>query len=110
MTILRKIPLKQFAQDQSTNSVSSHALRLVAGLGEMPRQLVTRFGETIDVRNRGALRMSRFAGSNIEPKDAPAVVRLWTADQCRELTSHQARAIAAQLLAAATLADSQNNH
>ncbi|MES2932552.1 MAG: hypothetical protein V4805_03585 [Pseudomonadota bacterium] len=102
--------MKHLTQNQASNALATHALRLVADLGELPRQLITRFGETIDVRNRGALRMSRFAGSNSEPKDAPAVVRLWTADQCRELTSHQARAIAAQLLAAATLADSQNNH
>jgi hypothetical protein len=72
--------------------------------------LITRFGDTIDVRNRGTLKVSRFAGSHAETQDAPAVVRIWTDDQCREITSHQARALAAQLLAAATLADAQNNH
>ena len=72
--------------------------------------ILTRFGEAVDVRRRGALRMGRFAGSQTRTEDAPAVVRIWTADQCRELTAHQARGLAAQLLAAATLADSQNNH
>lgn len=72
--------------------------------------ILTRFGEAVDVRRRGALRMARFAGSHSRTEDAPAVVRLWTSDQCRELTAHQARGLAAQLLAAAMLADSQNNH
>jgi hypothetical protein len=72
--------------------------------------LVTRFGETIDVRNRGTLKVGRFAGSHSQTQDAPAVVRIWTDDQCREFTSHQARALAAQLQAAATLVDAQNSH
>lgn len=74
------------------------------------KPLVTRFGELIDVRNRGALRVGRFAGSQTQTQDAPAVVRLWNDDQCRELTIHQARALAAQLLAAASLAELQNSH
>ena len=41
---------------------------------------------------------------------APAVVRLWVDDQCHELSAHEARAMAAQLLAAAALADKQNGH
>jgi hypothetical protein len=72
--------------------------------------LITRFGETIDVRNRGTLKVGRFAGSHAQSQDAPAVIRVWNDDQCRELTSHQARALAAQLLAAATLVDAQNSH
>lgn len=65
--------------------------------------LVTRFGETVDVRNRGTLRAAKSA-------IAPAVVRLWHDDQCREMNSHEARALAAQLIAAANLADVQNGH
>ncbi len=65
--------------------------------------LVTRFGEVVDVRNRGTLRAAKSA-------IAPAVVRLWHDDQCREMNSHEARALAAQLIAAANLADVQNGH
>jgi len=72
--------------------------------------LITRFGDTVDVRNRGTLKVARFAGSHAQTQDAPAVVRIWTDEQCRELTSSQARGLAAQLLAAASLADAQNNH
>lgn len=72
---------------------------------------VTRFGDTVDVRNRGALRMSRFAGAQMRtPQEAPAVVRLWMEQHCHELTAHAARALAAQLQAAAALADQQNGH
>jgi len=72
---------------------------------------VTRFGEAVDVRKRGALRMSRFAGSQMHATEAaPAVVRLWTDDQCQELSAHDARALAEQLLAAAAFADTQNGH
>lgn len=72
--------------------------------------LITRFGDVVDVRNRGTLRVGRFAGDHVETRDAPAVVRMWTDEQCRELSSHQARALAAQLLEAANLADLQNSH
>lgn len=72
--------------------------------------ILTRFGDAVDVRRRGALRLSRFAGTQPRTEELPAVVRIWMADQCRELTTHQARALAEQLLAAATLADSQNCH
>jgi hypothetical protein len=65
--------------------------------------LITRFGEAVDVRNRGTLRAAKSA---VEP----AVVRLWHDDQCREMSSHEARALAAQLIAAANLADVQNGH
>lgn len=83
-------------------------LQLASSVAEQRMPLITRFGNSVDVRNRGALRMSRFAGSQAEAQLAPAVVRLWTAEQCHEFSAHQARGIAAQLLAAADLADSQN--
>jgi hypothetical protein len=86
------------------------ALRLAAAAPEERKSLITRFGESVDVRNRGTLRMSRFAGSQTQSQAAPAVVRLWIAEQCHEFSAHQARGMAAQLLAAAALADSQNNH
>lgn len=86
------------------------ALRLAVAATEERKPLVTRFGESVDVRNRGTLRMGRFAGSQAQTQAAPAVVRLWIAEQCHEFSAHQARGMAAQLLAAAALADSQNNH
>ena len=78
--------------------------------------LVTRFGSRVDVRNRGAVRIRRLAGgAGIGGADeqgaaslAPAVVRLWHADCCDELTIAEARALAAQLMEAAALADGQN--
>jgi hypothetical protein len=72
--------------------------------------ILTRFGDAVDVRRRGALRISRFAGTRPRTVDVPAVVRIWLADQCKELTAHQARALAAQLLAAASLVETQNCH
>ena len=83
-------------------------LRLASGIAEPRMPLTTRFGKSVDVRNRGALRMSRFAGSQTQAQLAPAVVRFWTAEECHEFSPHEARGIAAQLLAAADLADSQN--
>ena len=74
------------------------------------RALVTRFGDEIDVRNRGALKVGRIADGRNQVQDAPAVVRIWSDDQCRELSAQQARVLAAQLLAAADLADAQNSH
>ncbi|MBS0309211.1 MAG: hypothetical protein JSS58_09590 [Proteobacteria bacterium] len=82
----------------------------VSSESDARRSLTTRFGESIDVRNRGALRVARFAGSQMQTQDAPAVVRLWTDEHFRELSTHQARALAAQLLAAASLAELQNSH
>jgi hypothetical protein len=78
--------------------------------GPERKLLVTRFGDAIDVRNRGTLKVTRLAGSQAQVHDAPAVVRLWTNQQCRELTAHQARMLAEQLLAAASLAELQNGH
>lgn len=75
------------------------------------RPPVTRFGDAVDVRNRGALRIRRFAGGQMRASDeAPAVIRLWMEQQCHELSAHEARALAEQLLAAAALADQQNGH
>jgi hypothetical protein len=70
----------------------------------------TQFGNIVDVRNRGALRVSRFAGNRAAHEYAPAVVRMWSGDTCRELTIDQARALAAQLLEAARYAELQNTH
>lgn len=70
--------------------------------------LVRRFGDTVDVRNRGALRMLRLAGRQAPAADAPAVVRVWHGDACRELSVHDARALAAQLVEAASYAEQQN--
>lgn len=83
---------------------------LTGAAAKAPASLVTRFGESVDVRNRGTLRISSFAGSQAQTQSAPAVVRLWIAEKCHELSAHQARGMAAQLLAAAALTDSQNNH
>jgi len=74
------------------------------------KSLVTRFGDAVDVRNRGALRISRIVGAQHNRQESPAVVRLWTEEQVHELSAHKARALAAQLLAAAALTDQQNGH
>lgn len=73
-------------------------------------RLITRFGDMVDVRNRGVVRIGRFAGTGASPQHAPAVVRLWHAEHCKEMSAHEARAFAEQLMAAAALADSQNHH
>jgi hypothetical protein len=83
----------------STVLTPSPARRIAAAASS----LVTRFGEAVDVRHRGTLRAAK---SSVEP----AVVRLWHDDQCREMRSQDARALAAQLIAAANLADVQNGH
>lgn len=76
---------------------------------DRPRSaLVRRFGHTVDVRNRGALRMLRLAGGQAPAANAPAVVRVWHGDACRELSVHDARALAAQLMEAASYAEQQN--
>ena len=71
--------------------------------------LTRRFGDTVDVRNRGALRVMRLVGIQAPGRDTPAVVRLWHGDNCRELSVHDARSLAAQLLEAAACAEQQNN-
>ncbi len=78
-----------------------------AGSQPLARQ-ITRFGDLVDVRNRGAVQIRRFAGNQLQDQQAPAVVRVWHAEQCRELSTNEARAFAAQLIAAAALAESQN--
>jgi hypothetical protein len=100
----------QYRVQQAPSGQSARALRLVGADAEDGAPILTRFGELVDVRRRGALRMGRFAGTQTRTVAAPAVVRLWNDDQCRELSAHQARTLAAQLLAAATLVDAQNQH
>ncbi len=70
--------------------------------------VVQRFGTQIDVRNRGALRLGPSMRSVVCKSEQPAVVRIWYGEQCRELSAHEARALAAQLTAAAAYADQQN--
>lgn len=71
--------------------------------------VLTAFGDLVDVRKRGALRIMRMAGQHQGRElDTPAVVRLWHEEQCRELTAGQARALANQLLEAADMVDGQN--
>jgi|GEM_PF-6619579 len=72
------------------------------------RPVSTRFGDMVDVRNRGTLRLARMVGIQIPGKEAPAVVRLWQGDHCRELSIGEARALAEQLLEAARFAEQQN--
>lgn len=72
------------------------------------RPVSTRFGDMVDVRNRGALRLAKMVGIQIPDKEAPAVVRLWQGDHCRELSINEARALAEQLLDAACFAEQQN--
>lgn len=91
----------------SAEHVSS---KVVEAYAEARQPLTTRFGDCIDVRNRGALKIGRFAGSQVQTQDAPAVVRLWNDERFRELTTHQARVLAAQLLEAASLVERQNSH
>jgi uncharacterized caspase-like protein len=102
------------AMHHPSQALQSQPLQLIAAAEKVSpenrKPLVTRFGDAVDVRNRGALRISRLAGSQMRMHDTPAVVRLWTDEQCHELSAHNARALAAQLLAAAALADTQNGH
>jgi hypothetical protein len=93
-----------YAATQSTSLKEERAAT------ENHEPILTRFGDSVDVRRRGALRLSRFAGTQPRTENLPAVVRIWLADQCKELTPNQARALAEQLQAAAALADSQNCH
>ena len=69
---------------------------------------ICRFGAQIDVRKRGALRLGPSARGESAKREQPAVVRIWNGEDCRELTAHEARALAAQLAAAAQFADEQN--
>ncbi len=69
----------------------------------------TRFGDMVDVRSRGALRVMRLVGIQTPDSDTPAVVRLWSGETCRELSINQTRALAAQLIEAAAHAEQQNS-
>lgn len=71
-------------------------------------QVAQRFGPAIDVRNRGALRLNVRTDRPVPAQEQPAVVRIWTGEQCRELSAHDARALAAQLNEAAAYAEQQN--
>lgn len=75
---------------------------------ENVRGVRTRFGDHVDVRHRGALRLARLVGIQPPYADAPAVVRLWSGDTCKELSIAEARALAAQLIDAAAYAEAQN--
>lgn len=83
-------------------------IRLASHAAAHGRPVRTRFGELVDVRNRGALRLAKMVGIQIPGKEAPAVVRLWNGDSCRELTIAEARTLAEQLLDAASFAEQQN--
>lgn len=69
----------------------------------------TRFGDIVDVRNRGAFKPVRLSVSLAVEREAPAVVRIWNNDTCREMSINEARALAAQLLEAARHAELQNH-
>ncbi len=94
---------------QANPDVHTHAAKL-SGSPEVRKPLSTRFGDIVDVRNRGVLRLGRLVGIQVPQREAPAVVRIWSGEQCRELSSHQARILAAQLLEAANYAERQNSH
>ena len=80
-----------------------------SSISDLNAPVLTAFGDLVDVRKRGALRIMRMAGQHQGRElDTPAVVRLWHEEQCRELTAGQARALANQLLAAADMVDGQN--
>jgi hypothetical protein len=98
-------------------SVQAHSTRPPAAFAERRTPVSTRFGDFVDVRKRGALRSVRIASavsvgsaqfSSVQEREAPAVVRLWSGENCRELSINEARALAAQLIDAADYAESQN--
>ena len=75
----------------------------------MPSRVATRFGPSIDVRNRGALKVSARPGLQPNTNQQLAIVRIWNGDNCRELSVTDARAFASQLIAAAAYAEDQNS-
>lgn len=98
-----------YASLEKTSGTNIHTSIRFADYGSTySRPVRTRFGEMVDVRNRGALRLARMVGIQIPGKEAPAVVRLWNGDSCRELSIAEARALAEQLLDAALFAEQQN--
>lgn len=70
--------------------------------------MVRRFGPLVEVRNRGALRLGSHSSGAHSVREQPAVVRMWHGECCRELSAHDARALAAQLVEAAACVESQN--
>lgn len=101
--------LHQKIDPASGSSVGTVLTSDSVSIPRMHLPVVTRFGDRVDVRNKDTVRISRFANGESRVQNAPAVVRVWHDEKCRELTSHEARAFAAQLLAAAALAESQNS-
>jgi hypothetical protein len=93
-----------------TTFYGATAANIQFGARHLPygRPVSTRFGDMVDVRNRGALRLARLVGIQVPGKEAPAVVRLWNGDTCRELSIAEARTLAEQLLDAACFAEQQN--
>ena len=94
-------------------SFESNLQRSDIGARNVPRispgvQVARRFGAQIDVRNRGALRLSPRSDRPSERQEQPAVVRIWHGEACRELSIADARALAAQLNEAAAYAEQQN--
>ena len=87
-----------FSRTVGSTSVVSTAL---------PVRVATRFGPSIDVRNRGALKVASAATTTTAPRHL-AVVRIWNGDCCREMSVTDARIFAAQLMAAASYAENQN--
>lgn len=73
-------------------------------------RIATRFGPMIDVRHRGVLRSIVNADKQLELTATPAVVRIWSGEACRELSAHDARAMAAQLNEAALCAETLNRN
>lgn len=72
------------------------------------RCVATRFGPSIDVRHRGVLKPLPHSRVAVAASQQLAVVRLWNGDCCRELSVLDARAFAAELIAAAAYAEQQN--
>lgn len=71
-------------------------------------RIATRFGPSVDVRHKGAFKTST-SSARLPGNRHQAVVRLWTGNDCRELSVSEARAFAAELIAAAAFAESQNS-
>lgn len=77
--------------------------------GAVSRRVATRFGPSIDVRNRGVLKAFTPPALQANTNQHLAIVRIWNGDDCRELSVMDARAFAAQLIAAAAFAEDQNS-
>ena len=71
-------------------------------------RVARRFGPSVDVRNRGVLKAHARPILKANRNYQLAVVRIWQGDDCRELSVTEARAFAAQLIAAAAYAENQN--